>query len=76
MGQQIHISDENHSYSLLPVYILVNKYKEKEHIFMVNGQTGKVVGDAPISFVKQLVFAGAIFAIGWLIAVFGGALIV
>ncbi|HBI02482.1 MAG TPA: DNA helicase PriA [Paenibacillaceae bacterium] len=75
-GRQISVADEAHDYSLLPVYILVNNYKEKEHIFMVNGQTGKVVGDAPISFLKQLVFAGSIFAIVWLVAVFGGALIV
>lgn len=74
-GKQITLSDQTHSYSMLPVYLLINKYKEKEHIFIVNGQTGKVVGDAPISFLKQMVFATSIFAIVWLLAVFGGALI-
>lgn len=75
-GKEMNLVDENHSYSLLPVYILINKYKEKEHIFMVNGQTGKVVGDAPISFVKQVAFVASVFAILWLVAVFGGAFIV
>ncbi|MPN49905.1 hypothetical protein SDC9_197529 [bioreactor metagenome] len=43
---------------------------------MVNGQTGKVVGDTPISVKKQVVFAGIIFFAVWMIAVFGGALFV
>jgi len=74
--KHMNISDRTHSYSLLPVYVLVNKYKGKDYIFMVNGQTGKVVGDAPISFFKQMAFAGAVFASVWFLAVFGGALIV
>ena len=73
-GKQITLSDTVESYSMLPIYLLINKYKEKEHAFIVNGQTGKVVGDTPISFVKQLGFAGSIFAAVWILAVFGGAL--
>jgi ribosomal protein S17E len=61
------------NYALLPVYLLVNKYKDREHLFMVNGQTGKVAGETPISRWKQLSFAGLIFAAVWLLAVFGGA---
>lgn len=73
--KQITFSDKNHSYSLLPVYMLVKIYKEKEYIFIVNGQTGKVVGESPVSFLKQLAFAGSVFAAVWILAVFGGALI-
>ncbi len=73
-GNQFTVSDKTHSYSLLPVYVLVNKYKGKEYIFMINGQTGKIAGDPPVSFWKQVQFAGCIFAIVWLLAVFGGAL--
>ena len=65
-------SEEN--YALLPVYLLVNKYKGKDHLFIVNGQTGKVVGETPISRWKQLGFAGLLFAASWLLVVFGGAL--
>ncbi len=75
MGKQIDLFDTAESYSLLPVYLLINKYKDKEHIFIINGQTGKVVGDAPIDIFKQLRFAGAVFAAVWFIAVFGGALL-
>lgn len=69
------LTDTTQSYSLLPVYLLINKYKEKYHTFIVNGQTGKVVGETPISFLKQLAFAGLVFASVWIIAVFGGALL-
>lgn len=74
-NSDISLQESKESYAMLPVYLLVNKYKGKDHLFMVNGQTGKVVGEAPISKWKQLRFAGLIFAITWLIAVFGGAFI-
>lgn len=75
-NEQVQLSDTTQDYSMLPIYLLINKYKGKDHIFIVNGQTGKVVGDTPISHIKQLLFAGAIFAVVWLIAVFGGAFFV
>lgn len=75
-SSDVNISNANQDYSMLPIYLLINKYKGKEHVFMVNGQTGKVVGDTPISVKKQVVFAGIIFFAVWMIAVFGGALFV
>lgn len=75
-SSDVNISNANEDYSMLPVYLLINKYKGKEHVFMINGQTGKVVGDTPISVKKQVVFAGIIFFAVWVLAVFGGALFV
>jgi len=72
----IELAEATENYALLPVYLLVNKYKGKDHIFIVNGQTGKVVGDAPICRTKQWMFAGLVFAASWLLAVFGGAFLV
>lgn len=43
-------------YGLLPVWILTTKYKEKTYNFMMNGQTGKVVGQLPLSFKRTLAF--------------------
>lgn len=34
---------------LLPVYVLSYRYKEKIFRFLVNGQTGKIVGQKPVS---------------------------
>jgi hypothetical protein len=75
-NKHVNLSETTQDYSMLPIYLLINKYKEKEHIFIVNGQTGKVVGDTPISIKKQLLFALVIFAVVWITAVFGGALFV
>lgn len=62
-------------YAMLPIYLLVNKHKGKDHLFVLNGQTGKVVGDTPIDRLKQFLFFGA-FTLGTLlITLFGGALI-
>ncbi|HEX7713743.1 MAG TPA: zinc ribbon domain-containing protein [Bacillota bacterium] len=70
----IQLKDTIHEYAMLPIYLLINQYQGKDHVFIVNGQTGKVVGDTPTSFAKQLLFAGAVFFGVWLVLVLGGAL--
>lgn len=49
-----NLTDTSVKYVLLPVYLIVSRYGDKEYRFAVNGQTGKVVGDLPIS--KKKVF--------------------
>ena len=39
-------------YALLPVWILNTKWDGKEFLFAMNGQTGKLVGDLPMSWGK------------------------
>ncbi|MBP5753836.1 MAG: hypothetical protein J6W60_13420, partial [Treponema sp.] len=36
-------------YGLLPVYLLYTQWNERRFLFAVNGQTGKVVGNLPVS---------------------------
>ena len=36
-------------YALLPVWLLSTQWKGKNYLFAVNGQTGKTVGDLPVS---------------------------
>lgn len=36
-------------YSLLPVWMVCYDYKQSDHIFAMNGQTGKIVGTPPLS---------------------------
>ncbi|SFR63805.1 TFIIB-type zinc ribbon-containing protein [Anaeromicropila populeti] len=50
----IDIKQRNADYTLLPVWLVCYDYNQSEHIFAMNGQTGKVVGKPPIS--KQKVF--------------------
>lgn len=75
-NKKVNISETEQAYSMLPIYLLINKYKDKSHIFLVNGQTGKVVGDTPLCLPKQIFFAILVFVLVWIIAVFGGALFV
>jgi DNA-directed RNA polymerase subunit RPC12/RpoP len=75
-SKDVNLSEIDASYAMLPIYLLINKYKGKDHIFIINGQTGKVVGDTPISRIRQLTFAAAVFLIVWILFVFGGALFV
>lgn len=49
---QMSISKVEHG--LLPVWMLYTKWKNKDYLFAMNGQTGKVVGDLPVSWVKLL----------------------
>jgi hypothetical protein len=61
-----------YKYLLLPIWISHFKYQEKVYHFMVNGQTGKISGHAPISWVKVLLaVVGALMALG-LFALMGG----
>ena len=35
-------------YALCPVWLMTTRYKEKDYLFAMNGQTGKMVGDLPV----------------------------
>ncbi len=39
-------------YALLPVWMLNTKWKDKEYLFAMNGQTGRLVGNLPIHWGK------------------------
>jgi DNA-directed RNA polymerase subunit RPC12/RpoP len=55
---------------LLPVWIAAYRYQDKPYQFLVNGQTGEVVGKAPWSWIKITLFVLLIVAIIAAIAVF------
>lgn len=60
MGENINVTDSSVSYGLLPVWKYDYSYKGKEYPFYVNGQTGKLVGTAPISKAKVWAYAGTL----------------
>lgn len=53
-------------YTLLPVWMVYYDYEQAEHIFAMNGQTGKVVGKPPLSKAKIA---------GWFASIAGGSFI-
>lgn len=52
-----------YKYLLLPVWLSSYKYKDKVYQFMVNGQTGKVSGKAPVSAIKVILTIIVVIAI-------------
>ncbi len=49
-------------YALLPVWMLNTKFEGKDYLFTMNGQTGKLVGDLPVSRGRFWGIFGGIFA--------------
>lgn len=66
-NSDLNIEKKDASYVLLPVWMLNIKYKDKMHLFAMNGQTGKMVGDIPIDNKKRLLYAAGSFVIGLIV---------
>ena len=72
----IQLSNTVTNYVLYPVWLLSTKWRDKQYMFAVNGQTGKVAGNLPISVPKFLLFwflfflviGGATFGLGFAIS--------
>ena len=70
--------DQTHfRYALLPVWLMNTQCNGKTYLFAVNGQTGKVVGDIPVSWKRFYatfgVIAAVLFVILMLIMFLGGS---
>lgn len=63
------------NYALMPVWRYVYEYQGKTYEFYINGQSGKIVGEPPLSKAKMFGYSAAFFAICNLILFFGWALL-
>lgn len=72
---EIEIAKTKDEYVLLPVWILNIKYKDKMHTFAMNGQTGKMVGNVPISAKKLMLTAFFIEILLLIIAIIIGLIL-
>ena len=75
---EFHITHINWKYSLMPMWFLSYKYKDKNYYYAMNGQTGKFGGNLPIDKVKAFIVGAAIvvaplIALGFVIL--GGAML-
>lgn len=59
IDHSVHHKPET-QYTLLPVWMLNYKYLGKTYTFAMNGQTGKIAGEMPISIVKLIILGLAI----------------
>jgi hypothetical protein len=63
----VNVEDAKVSYALFPVWVLNTKYQKINYQFMMNGQSGRLVGKLPIDKGKvamyMLLFTGGIGAV-------------
>ncbi len=62
-SQDVEFSQEKYSYYIVPTYSVKYKYKGKDYITYMNGQTGKVGGGLPKSAIKITLFVLMLIAI-------------
>lgn len=78
LQQDIRVNRREANFCLLPIWRYLYTYKGQEYPFYVNGQTGKIVGTAPLSKGRVWAYAGTfggcvmatllllLFLTGWL----------
>lgn len=57
----INYKNQQYIYALLPVWFLNYNYKGKDYEFAMNGQTGTMFGELPVSPVKKFFFGAGLF---------------
>ena len=50
-------------YGLLPVWLVNTTWNGKTYTYAMNGHTGKLYGEVPISYGRVAAFCGALFAV-------------
>jgi DNA-directed RNA polymerase subunit RPC12/RpoP len=75
MKNDISKNNKHNEYVLLPVWMLNYRYQGKDFQFVLNGQTGKIVADRPVSKGKAVAYAVLVFLIMMIITTLGGLFI-
>lgn len=57
---QVNVKVSHWEYSLMPIWILTYRGRKKTYTYAMNGYTGKVYGELPISFPKLGILLGAV----------------
>lgn len=52
VSESVNLKRGKVSYALMPVYMLNTKWKGENYLFAMNGQTGKLIGNLPVSWGK------------------------
>lgn len=60
LNEEIRVTRNSSCFGLLPVWKYLYTYNGKEYPFYVNGQTGKIVGEVPVSKKKVWAYAGTL----------------
>ena len=71
-GSSVRLRGCKVHYALMPVWTLRTRWQGKDYLFMMNGQTGKMVGDLPMSKAKSLAIFGALSVLFSALALWAG----
>ena len=63
--------EKNKEYVMLPVWMVNVKYKDKMHIFAMNGQTGRFIGNIPLDPKRVIFYSTIIFIISMVVCSIG-----
>ena len=66
--------DESWEYALMPVWLMTFKYKDKDYMYALNGQTGKTYGELPVSWAKLGTFAAIMLVVVFIIMLIMGGI--
>lgn len=75
--KKLTATNVGNEYVLLPVWKYIYSYRGKQYEYYINGQTGKVVGEAPKSTAKMIAYPTTIFilltlGLAMLMSIIGG----
>jgi len=62
VNENINLERDVVKYALMPVWLYVFYYRGKTYKYHVNGQTGKIIGNTPVSFQKIIAYGLTLFA--------------
>lgn len=74
-GTDIKLKKKDAKYTMLPVWILHYRYGGEDHLFTMNGQTGKIIGKRPVSKKKMAAWFSSITAAVFLVLMVIGGLL-
>ncbi len=73
---KVSIHKSHWEYALMPIWMLSYKTRKRNYIYAMNGYTGKIYGELPISIKKLILACSAVFAAATpIIALIGGLFI-
>jgi predicted RNA-binding Zn-ribbon protein involved in translation (DUF1610 family) len=70
-SMELDFNNERWRYILLPVYLAVYSYENKNYQVMVNGQNGSITGQRPVDWLKVWLAVGGLLAPGLTVGLIG-----
>ena len=67
-SSSLEVLSSHWEYTLMPIWMLTYQRKGKTYTYAMNGATGKVYGELPVSIPKLSILFGAVAALAWLIS--------